>query len=60
VDVQGNRGRWIINAVAEKGPLRWGLSTHSATTGNTFVLQNLDGKISGPFSKKEPGSNRFE
>ena len=21
VDVQGNHGRWIINAVAEKGPL---------------------------------------
>lgn len=60
VDVHGNRGRWIINAVAEKGPLSSGLSTHTTTTGNTFVILNLDGKISGPFSKKEPGSNRFK
>jgi len=60
VDVQGNHGRWIINAVAEKGPLRCGLTTHTSTTDNTFVLQNLDGTVSGPFSKKEPGSNRFE
>jgi len=60
VDVQGNHGRWIINAVAEKGPLRCGLTTHTTTTDNTFVLQNLDGTVSGPFSKKEPGSNRFE
>ena len=60
VDVQGNHGRWIINAVAEKGPLRCGLTTHNTTTDNTFVLQNLDGRISGPFSQKEPGSNRFE
>ena len=60
VDAQGNHGRWIINAVAEKGPLRCGLTTHTTTTDNTFVLQNLDGKVSGPFSKKEPGSNRFE
>ena len=60
VDVQGNHGRWILNAVAEKGPLRCGLCTHATTTDNTFVIQNLDGRISGPFSKKEPGSNRFE
>jgi len=60
VDVLGNHGRWIINAVAEKGPLRGGLSTHPTTTDNTFVLQNLDGNVSGPFSKQEPGSNRFE
>jgi hypothetical protein len=60
VDVQGNHGRWIINAVAENGPLRCGLSTHTTTTDNTFVLQNLDGRFSGPFSKQEPGSNRFE
>jgi hypothetical protein len=60
VDVAGNHGRWIINAVAEKGPLRCGLSTHTTTTDNTFVLQDLGGRVSGPFSKKEPGSNRFE
>ena len=60
VDVHGNHGRWIINAVAEKGPLRCGLFAHATTTDNTFVLQNLDGKVSGPFSQKEPGSNRFE
>jgi hypothetical protein len=60
VDVRGNHGRWIINVVAEKGPLGCGLATHSTTTDNTFVLQNLDGKTSGQFSKKEPGSNRFE
>lgn len=60
VSVHGNRGRWIINAVAEKGPLGSGLATHTTTKGNTFVILNLDGKISGPFSRKKPGSNRFE
>jgi hypothetical protein len=60
VDVQGNHGRWLLNVVAEKGPLRCGLCTHATTTDNTFVLQNLDGRVSGPFSKQEPGSNRFE
>lgn len=60
VDVHGSGGRWIINAVAEKGPLSCGISTHTTTAGNTFVIQNLDGAIAGPFSKEEPGSNRFE
>ena len=60
VDVQGNHGRWTLNVVAEKGPLRSGLSTHTTTAGNTFVLQNLDGQITGPFSRQTPGSNRFE
>ncbi len=60
VDVQGNHGRWILDVVAEKGPLRCGLSTHTTTADNTFVLQNLDGKIAGPFSKQAPGSNRFD
>ena len=60
VDVHGTRGRWIISTVAEKGPLKSGLSTHATTTDNTFEFQSLDGGISGPFSKKVPGSNQFK
>ena len=60
IDVHGNRGRWVISAVAEKGRLSHGLTTHSTTNENTFVITNLDGEISGPFTKADPGSNRFD
>ena len=60
IDTHGNHGRWLIRAVAERGPLAGGLITHPTTTHNTFILQDLDGPISGPFAKSRPGTNRYQ
>ncbi|GMW02092.1 MAG: hypothetical protein AMXMBFR84_32280 [Candidatus Hydrogenedentota bacterium] len=59
VQVHGTRGSWVLNVVAEKGALKSGLETFATTSGNHFQVLSLDGSISGPFHRENPGSNRF-
>ena len=59
VDVHGNRGVWTIITIAERGPLRAGLTTHKTTQQNTFTMPTRDGEFVGPFTPEVPGTNRF-